>query len=175
MEFLVEGKEFHFIEVNARIQVEHPVTELLTGHRPRQDADPSSPRASRCPASRTTCAIEGHAIECRINAEDPENELRAVARAASTSTRRPAGPASASTRTLAPATASRPTTTRMIGKLIVHGDDRAEAIARMRRALDEYVIEGVKTTLPLLRRVLRNSYFVAGDYSTRFLDAMLST
>ena len=63
----------------------------------------------------------------------------------------------------------------MIGKLIVKADTRAEAIARMRRALDEYVIEGVKTTLPLLRRVVRNSYFVAGDYSTRFLDAMLSS
>ncbi len=62
----------------------------------------------------------------------------------------------------------------MIGKLIVHAADRDQAIRRMRRALDEYLIEGVKTTIPLLRRILGNSYFTAGDYSTRFLDQMLA-
>jgi acetyl-CoA carboxylase biotin carboxylase subunit len=63
----------------------------------------------------------------------------------------------------------------MIGKLLVHADTRAEAIARMRRALDEFVVDGVKTTIPLLRRVVRNSYFVAGDYDTKFLDGLLAT
>ncbi|HVG94511.1 MAG TPA: acetyl-CoA carboxylase biotin carboxylase subunit, partial [Planctomycetota bacterium] len=63
----------------------------------------------------------------------------------------------------------------MIGKLLVHADSRAEAIVRMRRALDEYVIDGVNTTLPLLRRILRNSYFVSGTYDTKFLDGLLAT
>jgi acetyl-CoA carboxylase biotin carboxylase subunit len=62
----------------------------------------------------------------------------------------------------------------MIAKLIVHADSRAEAISRMRRALDEYAVEGVQTTIPLLRRVMRNAKYAAGDYSTRFLDAMLA-
>ena len=63
----------------------------------------------------------------------------------------------------------------MIGKLIVHAEDRPAAILRMRRALDEYVVEGVKTTIPLHRRILRNAYFIKGDYSTRFLDEMLTS
>jgi acetyl-CoA carboxylase biotin carboxylase subunit len=173
VEFLVEGKEFHFIEVNARIQVEHPVTELLTGI-DLVKMQILVAAGESLPWKQDDVRYEGHAIECRINAEDPEKGFapspgRIDVYAA------PGGPGVRVDSHARAGYRIPPNYDSMIGKLIVRGDDRAEAIARMRRALDEYVIEGVKTTLPLLRRVLRNSYFVAGDYSTRFLDGLLST
>jgi acetyl-CoA carboxylase biotin carboxylase subunit len=172
VEFLLEGKEFHFIEVNARIQVEHPVTEMLTGI----DIVKTQIRVAAgepLPWKQDEIRLEGHAIECRVNAEDPEKGFspspgrieRYVA---------PGGPGVRVDSHAAAGVVIPPHYDSMIGKLIVHGDDRPEAIRRMRRALDEYSIEGVQTTLPLLRRVLRNSYFVAGNYSTKFLDEMLS-
>ena len=173
VEFLVEGKEFHFIEVNARIQVEHPVTELLTGI-DLVKMQILVAAGEPLPFKQDDIRYEGHAIECRINAEDPEKGFapspgRIEVYAA------PGGPGVRVDSHARAGYRIPPNYDSMIGKLIVRGDDRPEAIARMRRALDEYVIEGVKTTLPLLRRVIRNSYFVAGDYSTRFLDGMLST
>ena len=173
VEFLLQGKEFHFIEVNARIQVEHPVTEMLTGIdlvKAQIQIASGEPLAWR----QDDVELHGHAIECRINAEDPD-------RAFAPSPGRlevyipPGGPGVRVDSHACAGYRIPPNYDSMIGKLIVKADTRAEAISRMRRALDEYVIEGVKTTLPLLRRIVRNSYFVAGDYSTRFLDAMLSS
>ena len=173
VEFLVQGKEFFFIEVNARIQVEHPVTETLTG----VDLVKSQilvAAGEPLPFKQDDVEFRGHAMECRINAEDPDRGFapspgRIEAYAA---------PGGLGVRVDSHARAGYripPNYDSMIGKLIVHGTTRDEAIRRMRRALDEYVIEGIKTTLPLLRRVLRNSYFAAGDYSTRFLDQLLAT
>jgi acetyl-CoA carboxylase biotin carboxylase subunit len=172
VEFLLEGKDFHFIEVNARIQVEHPVTEMLTGI-DLVKAQIRVAAGERLPWKQDDVEFSGHAIECRINAEDPDRSFapspgRIEAFVA------PGGPG-VRLDTHACAGYRIPSHyDSMIGKLIVHADTRAESIQRMRRALDETVIEGVKTTIPLHRRILRNSYFVAGDYSTRFLDDLLS-
>ncbi len=173
VEFLLEGKEFHFIEVNARIQVEHPVTELLTGI----DLVKSQillAAGENLPCKQDDVRITGHAIEVRVNAEDPDRAFAPSPGRIETYVV-PGGPGVRVDSHACAGYRIPPNYDSMIAKLLVKGDTREEAILRMRRALDEYVIEGVKTTIPLLRRVLRNSYFVSGDYSTRFLDEMLST
>jgi acetyl-CoA carboxylase biotin carboxylase subunit len=172
VEFLLEGKDYRFIEVNARIQVEHPVTEMLTGI-DIVKAQIRLAAGERLPWKQDDVEIRGHAIECRVNAEDPARNFapcpgridRYVA---------PGGPGVRVDSHAAGGMVVPPHYDSLLAKLIVHADDRESAIRRMRRALDEYVIEGVTTTLPLLRRVLRNSYFTAGDYSTRFLDDLLA-
>jgi acetyl-CoA carboxylase biotin carboxylase subunit len=173
VEFLVQGKDYYFIEVNARIQVEHPVTELVTG------IDLVKNQILVCageplPFKQDAVRSHGHAIECRVNAEDPD---RAFAPSPGTITRyvTPGGPGVRVDSHACAGYRIPPNYDSMIGKLLVHADTRAEAIARMRRALDEYVIEGVHTTLPLLRRIVRNSYFVSGEYDTKFLDGLLAT
>jgi len=172
VEFLLEGKEFHFIEVNARIQVEHPVTELLTGI----DLVKSQilvAAGENLPCKQDDVRITGHAIEVRVNAEDPDRAFAPSPGRIETYVV-PGGPGVRVDSHACAGYRIPPNYDSMIAKLLVKGDTREEAILRMRRALEEYVVEGVKTTIPLLRRVLRNSYFVSGDYSTRFLDEMLS-
>ena len=172
VEFLVQGKEFSFIEVNARIQVEHPVTEMLT----RIDLVKTQilvAAGEPLPFKQDDITFEGHAIECRINAEDPDRAF-APSPGLITAYAAPGGPGVRIDSHARAGYRIPPNYDSMIGKLIVHAADRDQAIRRMRRALDEYLIEGVKTTIPLLRRILGNSYFTAGDYSTRFLDQMLS-
>ena len=115
--------------------------------------------------------FQGHAIECRVTAEDPVTSRRA--RAASRPTSRPAVPACAWT-----ATASRDTRfpryyDSLVAKVIAHGADRAEALARMRRAVAEFIVEGIRTSLPLHARLLADPRFTAGDYSTTFLESGL--
>jgi acetyl-CoA carboxylase biotin carboxylase subunit len=173
VEFLVQGKDFHFIEVNARIQVEHPVTELVTG------IDLVKQQILVCageplPFKQDDVEPRGHAIECRVNAEDPD---RGFAPSPGTIGRyiAPGGPGVRVDSHVCAGYRIPSNYDSMIGKLLVHADSRAEAIVRMRRALDEYVIDGVNTTLPLLRRILRNSYFVSGTYDTKFLDGLLAT
>jgi acetyl-CoA carboxylase biotin carboxylase subunit len=171
VEFLVQDRRFYFIEVNARIQVEHTVTEMVTG----VDLIKEQIRvAAGEPLGRRQDVVpQGHVIECRINAEDPE---RAFAPSPGTITRysAPGGPGVRIDSHVEAGYRIPPNYDSMIGKLLVKGATREEAIVRMQRALDEYRIEGVKTTLPLLRRVLRNAYFVRGDYNTRFLDELLT-
>ncbi len=172
VEFLVQGKEFFFIEVNARVQVEHPVTEMLTGVdvvRTQILVAAGEP----LPFRQDDVEFRGHAIECRVNAEDP---ARNFAPSPGTLTRyvAPGGPGVRVDSHVCQGYRIPPNYDSMIAKLIVHADSRAEAISRMRRALDEYAVEGVQTTIPLLRRVMRNAKYAAGDYSTRFLDAMLA-
>jgi len=173
VEFLVQGKDFFFIEVNARIQVEHPVTEMITG------VDLVKTQilvASGEPLSLRQDDVEfrGHAIECRINAEDPDRGFAPCpGRIEAWAT--PGGPGIRIDSHVRAGYRIPPNYDSLIAKLIAHADTREEAIRRMRRALDEFHVEGVKTTIPLLRRVVRNSYFGAGDYSTRFLDHLLAT
>ena len=172
VEFLVQDKKFYFIEVNARIQVEHPVSELVSGI----DLVKEQIRvASGEPLGRKQGDVKmvGHAIECRICAEDPDRNF-APSPGRITTYRAAGGPgvridSHAESGYLIP-----PTYDSLIGKLIVYADNRAEAVKRMQRALEEYRIGGVKTTLPLLARILKNAYFVRGDYSTRFLDDLLA-
>ncbi len=172
VEFLFDGKKFYFIEVNARIQVEHPVTELITGI----DLVKEQIRiASGEPLGRKQQQVrpKGHAIECRINAEDPDNGF-APSPGLITKYIAPGGPGVRVDSHVCAGYRVPPTYDSMIGKLLVWAETRDEALVRMRRALDEYVVEGIKTNVPLHRRILRNAYFQRGEYTTSFLDELLS-
>ncbi len=169
-EFLQSEGKFYFIEVNTRIQVEHPVTEMVTG----LDLVKEQIRvAAGLPLAFTQEEIRftGHAIECRINAEDPERFIPSPGQITEYHT-----PGGGGVRVDSAAYAGYripPYYDSLISKLIVHGADRAEAVARMRRALDEYVIDGVKTTLPLHQRIMRDGAFMRGRYDLNFLSRFL--
>lgn len=172
VEFLLDKDDnFFFMEVNTRIQVEHPITEMVTG----VDLIKEQIRiAAGLPLTlkQQDIHINGHSIECRINAEDPEKFTPSPGLI----TRyRPAGgfgvrvdSAMESGSMVVPFYDS------MIAKLIVHGRDRAEALSRMRRALDEFVVEGIKTTIPLHQKILRDPDFEKGYVSTTFLERFLA-
>ncbi|MBF0163124.1 MAG: acetyl-CoA carboxylase biotin carboxylase subunit [Magnetococcales bacterium] len=169
-EFLQSEGKFFFIEVNTRIQVEHPVTEFVTG----LDLVKEQIRvAAGLPLALTQEQVRftGHAIECRINAEDPE---RFIPSPGLITEYHPPGGGGVRVDSAAYAGYRIPPYyDSLIAKLVVHGADRTEAVARMRRALDEYVIGGVKTTLPLHQRILRDSAFVRGRYDLNFLSRFL--
>ncbi len=171
IEFLLNKGNFYFMEMNTRIQVEHPVTEMVTGI----DLIKEQIRiAAGQTLSYTQEEIKpnGHSIECRINAEDPVKFLPQPGTI--TGYNVPGGPgvrvdsAAYTNNTILPYYDS------MIAKLIVWGHDRPEAISRMRRALAEFVIQGVKTTIPFHQRVFNNAKFLKGDFSTHFLDNFLN-
>ena len=158
---------FYFLEVNARLQVEHPVTELVTG----LDLVREQLRvAAGLPLSVTQDQVtfRGHAIEARITAEDPLNRfLPASGRVAAL--RDPAGPGVRLESALYDGMDISLYYDSLLAKLICWGEDRAEAIARLRRALDEYIIAGVRTTIPFARWLLTQPRFAAGDFSTDFI------
>jgi acetyl-CoA carboxylase biotin carboxylase subunit len=168
VEFLrEESGNLYFIEMNARIQVEHPVTEMVTG----VDLVKSQIRiAAGEKLADVVGPIEfrGHAIECRINAEDPDTFIPSPGRISTF--RVPGGPGiRVDTASYADAVIP-PYYDSLIAKLIAHGRDRAEAIIRMQVALDGFVVEGVKTTIPLHKRILEHPDFVAGRLDTHFLE-----
>jgi acetyl-CoA carboxylase biotin carboxylase subunit len=171
VEFLMDEKrELYFIEVNARIQVEHPVTEFVTGvdlvkSQIRIAAGKHLDEVIARPIS-----VSGHAIECRINAENPDTFAPSPGRI--TGLNLPGGigvrvDTAAYTDSVIP-----PYYDSLVAKLITHGKDRCEAIARMRRALDMFVIEGIQTTIPLHERILSDSDFIAGRFDTGFLTKL---
>jgi acetyl-CoA carboxylase biotin carboxylase subunit len=164
-----ESGNLYFIEMNARIQVEHPVTEMVTG----VDLVKSQIRlAAGEKLSDVVGPVEfrGHAIECRINAEDPETFTPSAGRI--TAFRVPGGPGiRVDTACYADAVIP-PYYDSLIAKIIAHGHDRAEAIARMHGALGGFVVEGIKTTIPLHRRILSDAEFAAGNFDTNFLERM---
>ena len=172
VEFLLDKeRNFFFMEVNTRIQVEHPITEMVTG----VDLIKEQIRlAAGHPLSirQQDVELNGHSMECRINAEDPEKFTPSPGLITKYSA--PGGfgvrvdSAMESGATVVPYYDS------MIAKLITHGRDRQEAMARMRRALDEFVIEGIKTTIPLHRRIFDDPDFQKGHVSTAFLERLLA-
>ena len=173
VEFLMdEDGSFYFIEMNARIQVEHPVTEMVTGvdlikSQIRLAAGETLENVIGQPIAR------GHAIECRINAEDPDTFVPSAGRI--TVFQMPGGPGvRVDTAAYADAVIP-PYYDSLVAKLIVHGDNRLEAIARMRRSLEMFVIEGIKTSLPLHRKILADPDFAAGRVNTHFLDRFATT
>jgi acetyl-CoA carboxylase biotin carboxylase subunit len=162
----------YFIEMNTRIQVEHPVTEMVTGA-DLVKAQIQVAAGARLEDVMAPPEFRGHAIECRINAEDPETFVPSPGRI--TAFRTPGGPG-IRVDTAAHADAFIPPYyDSLVAKVIAHGRDRDEAIARMRRALDGFVIEGIKTTIPLHRRILADADFVAGRFDTGFLDRFASS
>ena len=171
MEFLFEDGKFYFIEMNTRLQVEHPVTEAITGI----DLVREQIRvASGMPLSVTQNQIRfaGHAIECRINAEDPATFAPSPGRVIDYHA--PGGPGVRVDSALYAGYRIPPHYDSLIAKLIVFGDDREQCRMRLKRALEEYVITGVRTTIPLHQALLDDPDFIAGDYSIKWLERWLA-
>lgn len=173
VEFLLDkDQNFFFMEVNARIQVEHPITEMITGIdliKEQIRIAAGMPLAFR----QQDIKLTGHSFECRINAEDPEKFTPCPGLI--TRYRPPGGIGVRVDSVMESNSMVVPHYDSMIAKLITHGQDREEAMARMRRALDEFVIEGIKMTIPLHRRIFVDSEFTKGRVSTTFLDRLLAS
>ena len=173
VEFLVDvvRGDFLFLELNARVQVEHPVTEMVTGI----DIVRTQLRIAQgepLPFTQDDIVLTGHSVECRINAEDPETFVPSPGVIHVFSV--PGGPG-VRVETLAHSDCTiSPYYDSMIAKIIVHGRDRSEAIARMRRVLEMTVIEGIKTSIPMHLKILNDPDFVAGRLSTSFMDRFLA-
>ncbi len=171
VEFLLDrGGQFYFMEMNARIQVEHPVTEMVTGvDLVAEQIRLAAGEPLRVPEG--PFGLRGHAIEFRINAEDPERDfLPSPGRI--TSFHVPGGPGVRVDTHAYAGYAIPPYYDSLIAKLICQGANRSEALARARAALDEFVVEGVRTTIPFHQALLRNERFLAGVVSTRFLESL---
>ena len=171
VEFLYQDGEFYFIEMNTRLQVEHPVTEMIT------DIDLVNEQI------RVACGQElsfgqddvryrGHAIECRINAEDPTTFVPSPGRI--TNYHPPGGLGVRVDSAVFHGYTIPPYYDSLIGKLIVRGRNRQECLMRLRRALDEFVIDGIKTTIPLFRQLVDEPDIVAGNYDIHWLEKHLS-
>src|SRR5436190_4296460 len=161
-----DGK-YYFMEMNTRIQVEHPVTEMLTGI----DLVKEQIRvaAGEKLSIKELPALRGHVIECRVNAEDPSRNFQ-PSPGKITTFHPPGGPGVRLDSHVYTGYTVPPYYDSLLAKLICQGRDRAEAIARMRVALESFVVEGVTTTIPFLARVMHNDRFVRGDVDTKFLE-----
>jgi acetyl-CoA carboxylase, biotin carboxylase subunit len=170
VEFIVDpDNNIFFMEMNTRLQVEHPVTEYVSGV---DIVKEQIKIAAGLPLElkQTQVRLSGHSIECRINAEDPERFIPCPGKITFLSL--PGGPGvrvdtAAYNGCVIPSHYDS-----LIAKLIVHGKDRTEAIARMKRSLDEFIIEGIKTTIPFHKKVVNSPSFIKGDFTTGFLEKM---
>jgi acetyl-CoA carboxylase, biotin carboxylase subunit len=168
LEFLVDEREnFYFMEMNTRVQVEHPVTEMVTGFDIIRDQILIA-AGERLPHKQDDVQFRGHALECRINAEDPVTHKPSPGKI--TAWHSPGGPGVRMDTAAYAEYVIPPYYDSLIAKLVVHGSTRDEAIRRMDRALDMFVLEGVKSTIPLHRQILHNSDFLKGDICTKFLE-----
>nr|WP_295371751.1 acetyl-CoA carboxylase biotin carboxylase subunit [uncultured Sphingosinicella sp.] len=171
IEFLYENGEFYFIEMNTRLQVEHPVTEMITGvDLVREQIRVASGEGLSC--EQHEIEFRGHAIECRINAEDP----RTFAPSPGT-VKNYLAPGGMHVRVdsgLYGGYRVPPYYDSMIAKLIVYGSDRERCIMRLKRALEEYVIDGMKTTIPLHQKLIADPEFQAGEYTIKWLEEWLA-
>jgi acetyl-CoA carboxylase, biotin carboxylase subunit len=172
IEFLLaENGEFYFMEMNTRIQVEHPVTEMVTG----QDLvlrQLTIAEGERLDIRQDQVRFRGHAIECRINAEDPERNFMPTPGRIDTF-HQPGGPGVRVDTAAYQSYFIPPYYDSLVAKVLTHGTDRAQAIARMRVALDEFIVEGIATTIPLHRRLIQEPRFLAGEVHTRFVEEWL--
>jgi acetyl-CoA carboxylase biotin carboxylase subunit len=171
IEFLYENGEFYFIEMNTRLQVEHPVTEMITGiDLVREQIRVAAGEGLSC--EQHQIEFRGHAIECRINAEDPRTFapspglVKAYVAPGGMHVRVDSG--------LYAGYKVPPYYDSMIAKLIVYGTTRERCIMRLRRALEEYVIEGMKTTIPLHQALIRDPEFLEGEYTIKWLEEWLA-
>jgi acetyl-CoA carboxylase biotin carboxylase subunit len=172
VEFLVDGgRNFYFLEMNTRLQVEHPVTEMVTAT-DLVKLQIQIAAGERLPFAQENVALSGHAIECRIYAEDPDNNFF-PSPGKIRERRVPGGPGIRLDDGVYAGWTVPNDYDPMLGKLIAWGSDRAQAIARMQRALDEYYATGIKTNVSLFRRILTTPGFRSGDIYTRWLDDYL--
>jgi acetyl-CoA carboxylase biotin carboxylase subunit len=170
-EFLYENGEFYFIEMNTRVQVEHPVTELISG----VDIVKTQimvAAGEKLPFAQRDIVLRGHAIECRVNAEDPYKFIPSPGRI--TTWHAPGGPGVRIDSHIYTNYFVPPNYDSMIGKIIVHGDTRDEALARMRTALLETVVEGINTNIPLHRELMVDAKFMDGGTNIHYLEEWLS-
>ncbi len=170
-EFLYENGEFYFIEMNTRVQVEHPVTEMITG----VDIVKTQimvAAGEKLPFTQRQIEIRGHAIECRVNAEDPYKFTPSPGRI--TMWHVPGGPGVRVDSHVYNNYFVPPNYDSMIGKIIVHGDTRDQALARMRTALSETVVEGISTNVPLHQELMVDANFITGGTNIHYLEEWLS-
>jgi acetyl-CoA carboxylase biotin carboxylase subunit len=170
-EFLYEDGEFYFIEMNTRVQVEHPVTELVTGIDIVQMQIKVAANEA-LPFTQRQIQMRGHSIECRINAEDPYKFTPSPGRI--TMWHPPGGPGVRVDSHIYTNYYVPPNYDSMIGKIIVHGDTRDQALARMRVALSETVVEGIQTNIPLHRELMVDAKFIEGGTSIHYLEGWLA-
>ena len=169
-EFLYEGGEFYFIEMNTRVQVEHPVTEMITGiDIVREQLKIAA--GEKLAFDQSDVRIQGHAIECRINAEDPQTFLPSPGLI--TLAHAPGGPGIRYDSHIYSGYRVPPYYDSLIGKLIAHGHDRDAAFARMRNALVEIVIEGIRTNVPLHEEIFQHAAFQKGGTDIHYLEKRL--
>lgn len=172
VEFILDKQEnFYFMEMNTRIQVEHPITEMITG----VDLIKEQIRIAagkRLAYQQKDITCRSHSIECRINAEDPDNNF-VSSPGKITEYHPPGGPGVRVDSHLYKGYTIPPYYDSLIAKLIVHAEERKSAILRMKRALEEYIIEGIKTTIPFHLKVLETEDFQKGEYSTKFIEEKL--
>jgi acetyl-CoA carboxylase, biotin carboxylase subunit len=173
VEFLMDkDKNLHFIEMNTRIQVEHPVTEMIT------DVDLVKSQIMIAAGARLDEVLQGkvihrgHAIECRINAEHPEKFTPSAGKI--TAFHVPGGTGVRVDTNVYSEAVIPPYYDSMIAKLVVRGKDRSEAISRMSRALEMFIVEGVHTTIPLHRKIMKDPNFIAGRFDTSFMEKFLA-
>jgi len=170
-EFLYENGEFYFIEMNTRVQVEHPVTELISGvDIVRTQIMVAA--GEKLPFTQRQVQLRGHAIECRVNAEDPYKFTPSPGRI--TMWHVPGGPGVRVDSHVYANYFVPPNYDSMIGKIIVHGDTREQALARMQTALLETVVEGISTNIPLHRELMVDAKFMAGGTNIHYLEEWLS-
>ena len=169
-EFLYENGEFYFIEMNTRVQVEHPVTEFITGI-DIVKTQIMTAAGQKLPYTQRQVVIKGHALECRVNAEDPFKFTPSPGRI--TMWHPPGGPGVRVDSHIYSNYFVPPHYDSMIGKIIVHGDNREHALARMRTALGETVVEGIQTNIALHRELMMDPGFIAGGTNIHYLEEWL--
>lgn len=168
IEYLYDNGNYYFLEMNTRVQVEHPITEMVTNvDIVKEQIKVAS--GKELSYSQNDITVKGHAIECRINAEDPFAEF-APNPGKITAYRSPGGPGIRLDSGVYANYTIPPFYDSMISKLITYGNNRNEAILRMKRALGEYIVLGVKTTIPFHKAIIRNPNFLSGDLNTHFID-----
>lgn len=167
VEFLLDGDDFYFMEMNTRVQVEHPITEMITGVDIVKEQILSA-AGEKLRFKQEDIVFRGHSIECRINAEHPDTFLPSPGKI--TYYHVPGGLGVRVDSAVYDQYMIQPYYDSLIGKVIVHAETRQEAIRRMYRTLDEYIIEGVETTIPFFKKILGNKDFIAGDIDTKFVE-----
>jgi acetyl-CoA carboxylase biotin carboxylase subunit len=166
-----KNNNFYFMEMNTRVQVEHPVTEMVTGVDIVREQIRSA-AGLELRYKQSDIKIRGHAIECRINAEDPVKFTPSPGKITGYHT--PGGLGVRVDSFVYDQYTVLPHYDSLIAKLIVHAETREDAIRRMSRALDEYIVEGIKTTIPFHKRIMANKDFIEGNIDTGFLERIVT-